>query len=137
MRTLLLLMIMGCATTGSSVAVEGNDLDVSLLAGKWEGTYEGSRTGRKGAVSLDLSAGNRFAEGEVLMNSLNEPQNARELTITFMKVGGRKLVGSITPYSDPQCNCTVETEFRGTLTGDTISGTFASGPQGQPKSPAG
>src|SRR5678815_795552 len=137
MRTLLFLMVTGCAASNASVAVEGNDLDVSLLAGKWEGTYEGVQSGRKGVVGLDLSAGNRVAEGKVLMNSLNDPNNARELTITFMKVGGRKLVGSITPYTDPQCNCTVETEFTGTLTGDTISGSFASAPQGKPKQNAG
>jgi hypothetical protein len=137
MRALLSLMLAACATSNSNVAVEGNDLDVSLLAGKWEGTYEGAASGRKGVVSLDLAGGNRVAEGKVLMNSLNDPTNARELSITFMKVGGRKLVGSITPYTDPQCSCTVETEFTGTLTGDTISGTFASAPQGKPKQQAG
>jgi hypothetical protein len=133
----IFLLLMACATTNSSVAVEGNDVDVSLLAGKWEGTYEGTTSGRKGVVSLDLSAGNRVAEGKVLMNSLADPQNARELTISFAKMGGRQLVGSITPYTDPQCNCTVETEFRGTMTGDTMSGTFASAPQGKPKQQAG
>jgi hypothetical protein len=132
-------MLCACATSNAKndVAVEGNDIDVSLLAGKWEGTYEGAATGRKGAVSLDLAGGNRVAEGKVLMGSLSDPQNARELTITFMKVGGRVLRGSITPYTDPQCNCTVETEFTGTLTGDTISGTFASAPEGKPKQKAG
>ena len=138
MRLLLAaLALSACATSNAAVAVEGNDLDVSLLAGKWEGTYEGSVTGRKGTVSLDLAGGNRVAEGKVMMNALNDPGNARELTITFMKVGGRKLVGTITPYTDPQCNCTVETEFSGTLTGDTISGNFASAPQGKPKQNAG
>jgi hypothetical protein len=133
----VLLLVAACATSSSSVAVEGNDLDVSLLAGKWEGTYEGTATGRKGSVGLDLTTGNRVAEGKVMMGSLSDPNNARELTITFMKVGGRVLRGSITPYTDPQCNCTVETEFTGTLTGDTISGSFASAPQGKPKQQAG
>jgi hypothetical protein len=128
---------MGCATSNSSVAVEGNDLDVSLLAGQWEGTYEGTTSGRKGTVSLDLSAGNRVAEGKVMMNSLNNPNNAPALNIKFMQVGGRKLKGTITPYSDPQCNCMIETEFTGTMTGDKISGTFASGPEGKEKQPAG
>ena len=139
MRTLLVagLLFSACATTGSSVAVEGNDLDVSLLAGTWEGTYEGTQSGRKGVVKLDLAAGNRVAEGKVMMNSLADPANVRELSIKFMQVGGRKLSGTITPYSDPQCNCTVETEFTGTMHGDTISGTFQSGPVGSAKQPAG
>jgi hypothetical protein len=131
------LMMSACATSNSAVAVEGSDLDVSLLAGRWEGTYEGTSSGRKGEVKLDLSAGNRVAEGKVMMNSLGDPATARELQIKFMHVGGRKLSGSITAYTDPQCNCMVETEFTGTLTGDTISGSFASGPQGQAKQPAG
>jgi hypothetical protein len=126
MRTLLVVLsLSACATTGSSVPVEGNDLDVSLLAGKWEGTYEGTVSGRKGTVGLDLAGGNRVAEGKVLMNSLNDPGAARELTISFVKVGGRELKGTITPYTDPQCNCMVETEFSGTLAGDTISGTWS------------
>lgn len=137
MRNLIaVILFSACATSNSSVAVEGNDLDVSLLAGKWEGTYEGISSGRSGAVSLDLSTGNRVAEGKVLMNSANDP-NPQALSITFMKVGGRELVGKITPYTDPQCSCMVETEFKGTLKGDTISGTFASAPQGKPKETAG
>jgi len=138
MRNLIFgLCLMGCATSNSAVAVEGQDVDVSLLAGKWEGTYEGSKSGRKGTVFLDLYAGNRVAEGKVMMNALNQPGNAPELAIKFMQVGGRKLTGTIAPYTDPQCNCMVETEFTGTMTGDTISGTFASGPQGAAKQPAG
>ena len=138
MRTLLFALgLMGCATSGSSVAVEGNDLDVSLLAGRWEGTYEGTSSGRKGTVSLELSAGNRVAEGKVMMNALNEPNNAPALEIKFMQIGGRKLKGTIAPYNDPRCNCTIETEFTGTMSGDTISGTFASGQQGKEKQPAG
>jgi hypothetical protein len=130
-------MIGACATTSSTVAVEGDDLDVSLLAGKWEGTYEGTSSGRKGEVKLDLAAGNRVAEGKVMMNSLGDPATARELAIKFMHVGGRKLTGTIAPYTDPQCNCMVETEFTGTKTGDTISGTFQTGREGQTKQPAG
>src|SRR5262245_48450666 len=110
MRTIsILVLVSACATSNSSVPVEGSDTDVSLLAGHWEGSYEGTSSGRKGAVSLDLTVGNRVAEGKVLMNSANDP-NAKELGITFMKVGGRNLVGNIVPYTDPQCNCTVETE---------------------------
>jgi hypothetical protein len=122
-RFLTVLVLAGCATSGSSVPVEGNDIDVTTLAGQWNGTYEGLESGRKGTVSLDLATGNRVAEGKVVMSAGN-PAEAKPLGITFMKMGGRQLNGKIEPYTDPRCSCTVETEFVGTLKGQTISGTF-------------
>jgi hypothetical protein len=133
----MLLLCGGCAASNSSVAVEGNDVDVSLLSGKWAGTYEGTHSGRKGTVSLDLAGGNRVAEGKVVMNTAGDPTGAHELSIKFVQVGGRKLTGTLTPYTDPQCNCMVETEFVGVMTGDNFSGTFSSAPVGAAKQPAG
>ena len=129
--------LMACGTSTPSVAVQGNDIDVSLLAGKWEGTYEGTESGRKGAIRFDLYTGYRVAEGKVMMNSLADPANARELSIKFIAMAGQKLTGNIDPYTDPQCNCTVETEFIGSMKGDGISGVFHTGPAGTPKTAGG
>jgi len=135
---LLTLGLAACGTSNSStIAMQGSDVDLTLLAGKWEGTYEGAQSGRKGTVSFDLYTGNRVAEGKVMMNALADPTHARELSIKFMQIGGRKLTGNIDAYSDPTCNCMVETEFIGTLKGDLISGVFHTGPQGAPKSAGG
>ena len=137
LSAVLSLLLAACGTSSSTVAVQGSDVDLTLLAGKWEGTYEGAQSGRKGTVSFDLYTGYRVAEGKVMMNALADPANARELSIKFMQIGGRKLTGNIDPYTDPQCNCTVETEFIGTLKGDQISGVFHTGPAGAPKSAGG
>jgi hypothetical protein len=110
------------------VAVEGEDIDVSLMAGRWEGTYEGIESGRRGTISLDLAAGNRVAEGKVVMNA-GAPQE-KLLPIKFFKVGGKEVNGKIEPYTDPGCNCTVNTEFVGKVRGNLISGTFTTQPEG-------
>jgi hypothetical protein len=115
-----------CATTstGSAVTVQGSDVDVTLLAGRWEGTYEGIESGRKGKIEFELSSGSRVAEGTVVMNAFEGPMNAKPLPIKLMEAQGNQVSGKLEPYTDPQCNCTVETEFVGTRKGRHIDGTF-------------
>jgi hypothetical protein len=125
----LAFTLVGCATSGSSVEVQGGDVDISLMAGRWEGTYEGIESGRKGTVNLDLTAGYHFAEGKVVMNAA-DPARAQPLTIKFVEIGGRQLKGKIEPYTDPGCKCTVDTEFVGQVQGDTMRGTFTTQPVG-------
>ena len=132
-----LWMVGGCATTGSAVAVQGSDSDVSVLAGKWEGSYEGLESGRQGTISFDLFAGYRLAEGKVMMNAGGDPSQAKPLQIQFVQVGGKQLSGKIEPYTDPQCSCNVLTEFVGEMHGNTIGGTFTSHPVGSTKSQSG
>jgi hypothetical protein len=119
------------------VAVQGTDADVSVLAGRWEGSYEGIESGRQGAISFDLFAGYRVAEGKVMMNSVADPTHAKALQIQFVQVGGPKISGKIEPYTDPGCNCSVMTEFVGEVHGNTIGGTFTTHPVGSPQSQSG
>jgi hypothetical protein len=35
------------------------------------------------------------------------------------------------PYTDPACDCQVDTTFVGRIQGDTIEGTFTTAPSGQ------
>ena len=53
------------------------------------------------------------------------------LTIRLVRVQGDTVTGRMEPYTDPDCQCTVETTFRGVLRGDTISGTFKMGLMGK------
>jgi hypothetical protein len=111
------------------VEVGGKDTDVTQLAGRWEGTYSGRESGRTGTVFFDLVAGFHSAEGKVVMNAA-DPAAARELKLKFIEVEGRKLSGTIAPYTDPTCNCMVETTFVGGLKGRTMEGTFTTRPVG-------
>jgi hypothetical protein len=133
MCTLVLILVSGCATSaGAGVAVKGQDIDVALMAGQWEGTYEGVESGRKGTISFDLATGFRLAEGRVMMNALGDPTRAeaKPLSIRFVEVGGGQVSGKIEPYAEPLCSCTVETEFVGKVEQDRLEGTFNTRPVG-------
>jgi hypothetical protein len=117
-----------CATAQPMVEVGGKDLDLTQLAGKWEGTYVGRDSGRSGTVLFDLVAGYRSAEGKVVMNAVGDPAHAQELHLKFIEVAGRKVSGTIEPYTDPACKCTVETTFVGSFGARTMEGTFTTRP---------
>jgi hypothetical protein len=46
------------------------------------------------------------------------------LRIRFVRVDGGKVSGTLQPYRDPDCGCSVYTTFEGTVEGDVIEGTF-------------
>ena len=46
------------------------------------------------------------------------------LRIAFVRVAGGAVTGTLDPYTDPDCQCTVQTTFTGTLRGNSIEGTF-------------
>src|SRR5215470_1870611 len=125
----VLILLAACGTTQPMVDVSGKDSDVTQLAGRWEGTYAGRESGRSGTVFFDLVAGYHSAEGKVVMNAADPPA-ARELKLKFIQVEGRRLSGTMAPYTDPLCNCTVETTFVGALKGNLLEGTFTTRPLG-------
>ena len=48
------------------------------------------------------------------------------LSISFIVVDGVLIRGTMDPYHDPQCNCTVVTTFEGKFERDAIAGTYSS-----------
>jgi hypothetical protein len=46
------------------------------------------------------------------------------LSIAFVRISGGDVTGTLDPYTDPECQCTVQTTFTGKLRGNTIEGTF-------------
>lgn len=119
---LLLVAVGGCASTLSSVPVKGSDADVSRLAGKWQGNYESTATGREGTIAFDLGVGRHTAEARVTMSFGGG--DVRPLEIEFLAVSETTVTGKLAAYVDPACDCTVETEFSGQLDGGVIDGTF-------------
>jgi hypothetical protein len=118
------------------VPVAGGDL--SALAGRWVGEYSSTETGRTGSIVFELKSGDKVARGDVLMKPKVDAQNANDklrtmpqmLNINFVSATGGVLRGTMDPYSDPSCDCQVQTTFVGKLSGDTIEGTFTTTPQG-------
>ena len=112
------MLLAACGGGQKQVAVKGEESSLVKIAGDWEGTYEGRDSGRQGPVKFSLQLGRHTAEGEVFMGG------ETPLKIEFVQVEGGKLKGTIAPYTDPNCSCEVSTSFLGTLSNDTVSGTF-------------
>lgn len=119
------LTVAACGASANSIEMKGGDQDLALLAGEWEGSYQGIESGRSGQVSFSLQVGRHTADGTVLMDG------ATPLKIQFVAVEGGTVTGKIAPYTDPQCSCEVETEFSGTVIGDAIVGSFTTKVLGQ------
>lgn len=136
------MLLPGCAMRAPKTEVTADDFDLSPLVGQWVGEYNSQSTGRAGDISFVLRAGEVSAYGRIEMVA-REPENVivptdrpmvngrvtapprRVLTIHFVRKEGRRVVGLLDPYIDPDCACRVTTTFDGGFTdGHTIEGTY-------------
>ena len=87
---------------------------------------------RTGSISFKLAAGRDTAFGDVFMvPKAAFPQstartNPQILTIRFVHVRGHAVSGTILPYLAPDCDCWLETRFRGDIRADRIAGEYVS-----------
>ncbi len=149
MVTSLAAVALACATNPTPVTVAGDAGDRASLVGKWSGKYESASTGRSGSIVFNLSPSGDAASGDVVMIPIGygkalEPfnqttvttggatttttqntNNSQVLTIKLVRVSGDTVSGVLDAYRDPQCDCAVVTTFTGTLSGDTIDGTYS------------
>ena len=148
----LVALAAACSATPAPVPVVAEPVDISALAGEWNGEYESPELGRRGSIVFTLRAGADTAHGDVLMIPRGyddplrpaEPRTGRErersnpelLTIRFVRLDGGRVSGVLDPYRDPECGGALETSFTGRLVNDsTIEGTFVTtGPPGFPRS---
>lgn len=137
------VLAFGCTTASPPVPIEGTAVQISALAGHWEGVYESEATGRTGSIVFDLTAGEDHAHGDVVMiprgsstgyrpaprpsgEGAGSTPTAELLTIRFVRAEGETVNGTLDPYWDPDCDCEVTTTFVGAVSGDRIAGTFTS-----------
>jgi hypothetical protein len=113
-----LATLAACGGGQREVEVKGTDNELVKLVGTWEGNYHGAESGRSGPVSFALQLGHHSAEGEVRMGGTTP------LKIEFVQIQAGQVRGTIAPYTDPGCQCQVETTFLGTRAGEAISGMF-------------
>jgi hypothetical protein len=152
LSTLLLTSLVGtvvaCATKPTPVTVAGEPSDKASLAGKWSGEYQSSSTGRSGSIVFNLSPTGDAASGDVVMiprgygkaleaytqagntgtpttTTMQNTNNSQILTIKLVRVHADSVSGVLDAYRDPECDCPVMTTFTGTLSGDTLEGTYA------------
>jgi hypothetical protein len=143
---LALLAVTACASTPETVPVVGMISDVSSLVGEWSGEYDGGASGRSGSIVFVLRSATDTAHGDVLMIPRAYGENAtadarhgqlqlrsnQVLRIAFVRVASGEISGTLDPYTDPDCNCSVQTTFTGRLQDNTIEGTFVTrSPKGE------
>lgn len=135
--------VMACATKPTPVTLSGEAGDRASLAGKWTGEYSSPATGRSGSIVFNLSPSGDAASGDVVMvprgldrpltpytagntaaPGVQAPSASQVLSIKLVRVSGDTVSGVLDAYRDPECDCPVVTTFTGTVTGDTIEGTF-------------
>ena len=121
-----------------TVPLVGTVDDVSSLVGEWGGEYDGGAGGRSGSIVFVLRSAADTAHGDVVMvpRSVGEQTttegrrtpltsaSGQVLRIAFVRVAGGAVTGTLDPYTDPDCRCTVQTTFTGTVRGNSIEGTF-------------
>jgi hypothetical protein len=147
----LTVALAACATNPQRVPVVAEQADISSLTGQWDGEYSSAASGRAGSITFSLVAGRDTATGDVVMVPRGSDQPApadrqsgaqliarapQVLRISFVRVLGANVSGTIEPYRAPDCDCILSTTFVGKLRGDTVEGTFSTtgGPTDSPQS---
>ena len=132
------------------VPLEGAPGDLSTLTGTWVGSYRSVATGRHGAVTFRLRAGEDTARGEVEMTfspalalygdgrQPDQPPGyefCRTLDIAIVRVQGTQIRGTLALYWDPDCECRTRTVFEGEVRREHIAGRFTSRRETDPGHP--
>jgi hypothetical protein len=143
-----IVLAAACATKPEAIPLSADPGNLGALVGNWSGDYSSNVTGRSGSIIFKLSAGKDTAFGDVVMvprasaamqggpdrpQTNTTPPSSEVLTIHFARVEGGAVSGTLNPYTDPACGCTVQTTFVGRLTDPgTIEGTFRTTGSGLP-----
>jgi hypothetical protein len=142
-----LLALASChlPSTSEPVPVLGTEGERRLLSGNWNGRYWSEAIGRHGTIKFSLGERADTGLGEVEMtfspalrlardtaslpaarppNDAPSPSPCTTVDISVVKIEVDRVRGTMAPYWDPDCNCRARTVFEGTVSGDTITGTF-------------
>jgi len=123
----VLSFVAACGSSITSVPVKGADGDRARLTGAWKGEFEGANNHRSGTIDFNLEMGRHTADAKVVMQV---GEDKVQLKVAYLEVDSARLVGKIEPYLDPSCNCTVQTDFEGSVSPGFIVGTYRVRPSG-------
>jgi hypothetical protein len=122
--SIAVLLVAFVAACASSIPVRGDTTEVQTLIGHWEGSFKATDSDRHGTVVFDLAAGRHTGEGKVTLFTDTSESAKQSLRIKFVEVADGTVSGKIARYTDPSCNCAVDTQFSGLVSGDSISGEY-------------
>lgn len=138
---LALLTLAACESQRAAIPIVAEPESLASLVGEWRGEYASPATGRSGSIVFYLAEGDDHAHGDVLMipsavsapdrpsvrSATNPvPPGPQIRTIRLVHAKGRQVSGLLDRYRDPDCNCKMQTAFKGEINGDRMEGTFVS-----------
>jgi hypothetical protein len=142
--TAIAAAVWACSTSPGPVPVVADEGELLQLAGEWQGYYDSPAVDRHGSIVFNLEAGRDTAYGDVTMvpRGWTRPLGPEEdpaaaargapipevLQIRFIRVEYGVVSGTMEPYKDPDCGCSVYTTFTGQLKGNVIEGKFTARP---------
>lgn len=134
------LLAVACRYQPAVVPLAGVPAEVAKLAGDWQGEYTSDDSRRSGNITFRITARGDSAYGDVQMfvpgyNTFPLPwdqpaahlQHARSseyLGIHFVAIGNGEVRGELEPYTSPDCDCIVHTQFTGRVNGNEIRGRY-------------
>lgn len=137
---LLAAVAVGCRYRPEPVPLSGAPEELRPMVGHWVGRYTGLESGRVGTIDFTVNARADSAYGEVLLTvpgsddpvfaidpvdvHMRHATSLQSLSISFVGISGGRVRGTLEPYRAPDCGCVARTVFTGTVTGNTITGTF-------------
>jgi hypothetical protein len=137
--SLALIGLTACSSHPMPVLLQGEPVPVASLGGDWSGQYSNGTASRHGSLKLFIGEGADSTFGDVTMiDPLGErlqpaddgpahrahTRLAQVLRVDLMRDAAGAVTGTLEPYIEPECLCTVSTTFTGSVLGDTLRGTF-------------
>jgi hypothetical protein len=129
-----------CRYSPTHVPLRGSTTDIAALAGTWDGEYSSAASGRSGVIIFEFTAGVDTAHGDVLMTPqrgqsvratdagttmhAEHVRSVEWLTVRFVRVEDGMVRGVLESYIAPDCQCPVNTVFRGAVRGGRMEGTY-------------
>lgn len=137
----LALSTAACGWRRTPVPIISESGSTGLLVGSWAGDYSSAETGRSGSISFELASEKDTAYCDVVMmpavqnlkiatdptesSAVRQPPSAQPLKIRFIRLGEGRITGTLEPYVDPDCGCTVSTTFIGKFSApNKVEGTY-------------
>jgi hypothetical protein len=132
---LIAIMLTQFSCAAPTIKITSDAMDMSLIAGEWDGEFSSQESGNSGKISLKLAKDGNNANGQVFMKGrlgpigLNGPlvsTYSRPLPIKFVHIEKNIIEGKVIPFKDLKNNVMIHTSFKGKIEGDVMEGTYIS-----------